>query len=272
MTDDRVPLKNPLLAAVLAYLLPGLGHVYQGRLLKAGIYSVCILGTFLGGMTLGDWQPVYYRMDSEHSRFSYFSQAMVGLPALPALVQKARYERSTRAGVVPEIDGPLVASFQGAAVYHSGDSQAVHGRVTLTPGADDIAGAFEGQDRDGQPVSLRLSSPLTLQQRVYPSRDRTFVCAIVDSDGSFVGELRGYIPRSVLDWFEVPLGHPGHNEPLAAAHGRLGKMFDLASVFTWVAGLLNVLAMWDAYEGPAYGYGDESEDGSSGNGNGGDDA
>jgi hypothetical protein len=28
-------------------------------------------------------------------------------------------------------------------------------------------------------------------------------------------------------------------------------------VYTWIAALLNVLVMWDAFEGPAYGYGDE---------------
>ena len=28
-------------------------------------------------------------------------------------------------------------------------------------------------------------------------------------------------------------------------------------MFTWIAGLLNLMAIWDAYDGPAYGYGDE---------------
>lgn len=36
-----------------------------------------------------------------------------------------------------------------------------------------------------------------------------------------------------------------------------GKRYEIALLFTWVAGLLNLLAIWDAYEGPAYGYGDE---------------
>ena len=38
---------------------------------------------------------------------------------------------------------------------------------------------------------------------------------------------------------------------------RLGRSYEIALLFTWVAGLLNLLAIWDAYEGPAYGYGDE---------------
>ena len=39
----------------------------------------------------------------------------------------------------------------------------------------------------------------------------------------------------------------------------MGKFFELAKIFTWIAGLLNILAVWDAFEGPAYGYGDEEE-------------
>ncbi len=42
-------------------------------------------------------------------------------------------------------------------------------------------------------------------------------------------------------------------------HAELGKIHELALVFTWIAGLLNILAVWDAIDGPAYGYGDEPE-------------
>ena len=34
----------------------------------------------------------------------------------------------------------------------------------------------------------------------------------------------------------------------------------MASVFTWIAGLLNLLVIWDAVDGPAYGYGDEKKE------------
>jgi hypothetical protein len=33
---------------------------------------------------------------------------------------------------------------------------------------------------------------------------------------------------------------------------RLGKLVEIATVYTTVAGLLNILAIYDAYEGPAY--------------------
>lgn len=268
MTDPRVPLKNPGLAAVLAFLVPGLGHAYQGRLFKAVLYCVCILGTFFGGMALGDWQPVYYRMDADHSRFSYFSQVMVGVPALPALVQKARYERDSEIGASGGLDDgdPLEAEFAGLLLQRGGEQVPVQGNIALSQQAESISGTFTGSSlEDGAPVSLTLSSPMTLQQKVYPSRARDLECMVVDDAGQMVGTLRGYVPRPFWDWYQVPLGGPNgdgtyDNTALATVHGRLGKQFDLASVFTWIAGLLNVLAIWDAFEGPAYGYGDETSE------------
>ena len=33
---------------------------------------------------------------------------------------------------------------------------------------------------------------------------------------------------------------------------RLGKLVEIGSIYTCVAGLLNILAIYDAYEGPAF--------------------
>lgn len=40
---------------------------------------------------------------------------------------------------------------------------------------------------------------------------------------------------------------------LNGLHPRLGKLVEVGTVYTMVAGLLNILAIYDAYEGPAYG-------------------
>jgi TM2 domain-containing membrane protein YozV len=48
-----------VLAAVLSYLIPGLGQVYQGRVAKGVLFMVCLLGLFLYGMYLGSWSNVY---------------------------------------------------------------------------------------------------------------------------------------------------------------------------------------------------------------------
>ena len=39
---------------------------------------------------------------------------------------------------------------------------------------------------------------------------------------------------------------------LNGLHPRLGKLVEIGTIYTTVAGLLNILAIYDAFEGPAY--------------------
>ena len=92
MKPAPIDLKNRPLAALLAYLIPGLGHLYQGRTGKGILYGVCILGLYFVGLAMGEWRNVYWRwvspvQDSERFCFYYLGQFFVGLPALPALIQ-----------------------------------------------------------------------------------------------------------------------------------------------------------------------------------------
>ncbi len=87
-----IDLKDPRLAAFLAWLVPGLGHFYQGRNAKGFLFLVCILGTFLYGLYIGDGRVVYASTPSILTRWQYLFQLGVGLPATPALVQRARME------------------------------------------------------------------------------------------------------------------------------------------------------------------------------------
>ena len=50
--EETIDLKDPGLAAFLAWLVPGLGHWYQGRRAKAALYFVCIIGLFAYGLYL----------------------------------------------------------------------------------------------------------------------------------------------------------------------------------------------------------------------------
>ncbi len=97
-SDDQivVELKNPALAAFLAWLIPGLGHFYQGRTAKAILFFVCIMGTFTYGLYLGSDKEigmarvVYASWRPTDRRLPYFCQLGVGLPSMPALVQAMR--------------------------------------------------------------------------------------------------------------------------------------------------------------------------------------
>ncbi|MBI3838029.1 MAG: TM2 domain-containing protein [Planctomycetia bacterium] len=85
--SEVVELKNPIVAAILAWLIPGLGHIYQGRTVKGLLFMICILGTFFYGLLISDGRAVYASWQENDKRLPYLCQLGAGLPALPALVQ-----------------------------------------------------------------------------------------------------------------------------------------------------------------------------------------
>lgn len=155
----EIDLKDPVLAAVLAWLIPGAGHWYQGRRTKAVLFFVCILGTFLYGLHMGDGRVVYASWRPADRRFAYFAQFWVGLPALPAIVQAYRVN---------------------------------HGKV---------------------PLNFRLYEDMMA-------------------------------PPSIKGGNGVP-------SELDRLNKRLNRYWEFGTTYTMVAGLLNVLAIYDAFAGPA---------------------
>jgi hypothetical protein len=87
----EIDLKQPAVAAVLAWLVPGLGHVYQGRTGKGILFFVCVLGTFFYGLYLGGGKVVYAAVPWEQQyRWQYWCQLGTGLVSMPMLVQRHR--------------------------------------------------------------------------------------------------------------------------------------------------------------------------------------
>lgn len=91
--SERAELRDPGLAAFLAWLIPGLGHWYQGRVAKACLFFVLIMGTFAYGLYLGGdakvgWgRVVYFAWREDDHRWHFFCQMGIGLPVLPAVLQ-----------------------------------------------------------------------------------------------------------------------------------------------------------------------------------------
>jgi hypothetical protein len=180
-SDDsivEIDLKDPRLAAFLAWLIPGAGHIYQGRTGKGVLFFVCIVGTFLYGLYIGNGRVVYASTANVFSRpfldrWQYICQVGVGLPALPALVQRERMR---------EHKAPLF-----------GDN-------FMRPPYDfpppEQAGGFKSVDQ---------------------------------TDPSHTVE---------------------HPDELSKWNYEYGEYFDIGTVFTVIAGLLNVLVIFDAYGGP----------------------
>jgi hypothetical protein len=180
--NAEIELKDPRLAAFLAWLVPGLGHIYQGRTGKGVLFFVCIVGTFLYGLYIGDGRVVYastapiFSRQFLTERWQYICQVGVGLPALPALVQRERMK-----------DG-------GTPLFGAGpDNKFMRPPYKHPPG----------------------------EQRVFQSEDQTDPSRVVQ-----------------------------HGDELAKWNYDLGELFDIGTVFTLIAGLLNILAIFDAYGGP----------------------
>ncbi|WZO96783.1 DUF6677 family protein [Isosphaeraceae bacterium EP7] len=149
-----VPLRDPAKAAVLAWLVPGLGHAYQGRYGKAALYATCILGLYLTGMIVGEWKMGFWTWSTpvfnpDKFRWHFLGQFWVGLPGALGLLQ--------------------------ATLRHYGH-EAVMGGLFAEPTQAIINGQY----------------------------------------------------------------------------ARLGKLVEISSIYTVVAGLLNILAIYDAYAGPAH--------------------
>jgi hypothetical protein len=100
-SGESIDLKDPIMAAALGWLVPGLGHLYQGRTAKGLLFMVCILSTFIFGLSISEGRAVYASWTEWDRRLPYLCQVGVGLPALPALVQTYR----VRSGKAPLFGG-----------------------------------------------------------------------------------------------------------------------------------------------------------------------
>lgn len=266
MTDPRINLKNPILAGVLALLLPGAGHLYQGRLFKAGVYFTCILGLFFSGMAVADWravQPPPKPVGSRITVLKYTAQLAVGLPSMYGLLQRERYYSDSNRQGAADLR-KFSAPFRGELEVgpESDFYEDVQGTVHLEPVVDSFGEVMLTGKLDvvidGQPQTFQLGQHVRLGKPIQANPERALRASLVrDAESPFeiIGNISGFIPRPFRNWFQVPM----EEEEVQDLHAKLGKYHELAMVLTWIAGLLNVLAIWDAVEGPAYGFGDEEE-------------
>jgi len=86
-------LRNPFIAGVLAWLVPGLGHYYQRRYHKALLFFLCIMPTFIAGCALassregGVARNVYWSWRQADWRLWWLAQAPLGIAAIPSGIQ-----------------------------------------------------------------------------------------------------------------------------------------------------------------------------------------
>ena len=185
--DDgsAIDLRNPALAAILSWAVPGLGQLYQGRVFKGRLFMGAILGAFLAGMWLGGGKVVYASWKSGDTRWAFVCQAGAGLVAMPAVVQ----------------------------------SLAIHGATK-------------------QPLfgSQFMAPPLVAGQYV----SRVYAERLAASDPDIDAD----------DFFDRPPLKQFRGEQVSLWQRRLGRWFDIGTLYTMLAGMLNVLVVYDAWAGP----------------------
>jgi hypothetical protein len=94
------PWKPAPVAAVLSYLVPGLGQIIQGRVGKGLMFMILLPGMFILGQAMGQWRNVYLPepedrtagparqlISSVFQRWHYAGQFFIGVAAWPALWQ-----------------------------------------------------------------------------------------------------------------------------------------------------------------------------------------
>lgn len=263
MADPRIQLRDPWLALILAFVLPGLGHLYQRRFLKSIIFFVSVLGLFCWGLGTAEGKSVYYRpiwgeyAGNSKEGIGFIAQAGVGLVAWPAIWQHSRYysQRGLRRNAKLE---PINEPFVGAIDIDRDDgvlTAIVEGTISLEPGRGDfdqpvLVGTFVGQTEDGTSLELSVGSQTSLGLEIDADSGRPLVTRVLSDDGGDIGILEGVIPRPFWNYLEVPLSKDLEND----INSRLGTQFELAYVLAMIAGMLNLLVAYDAFEGPAYGY------------------
>jgi TM2 domain-containing membrane protein YozV len=117
------PVKLDLVAAVLSYLIPGLGQVYQGRIGKGLLFFFGLYTLFFYGMWMGQWRNVWLpdadtlpnivigpqQLEGPLKSFAYrpqfLGQFCIGIAAWPAIYQYINYDAQ-------KDDGPIFGNFQ----------------------------------------------------------------------------------------------------------------------------------------------------------------
>lgn len=88
-----IDLRNPIIAGMLAWCVPGLGHYYQRRYHKALLFFLCIMPTFIAGCALassrevGVARNVYWSWRQADWRLWWLAQAPLGIAAVPSGIQ-----------------------------------------------------------------------------------------------------------------------------------------------------------------------------------------
>ena len=120
------PFKLDPFAALLSYVVPGLGQIYQGRVAKGVLFFVGLYGLFFYGMYLGQWSNVFLADTADanpawrlprvatnlYNRIHFAGQFWIGAAAWPAIWHYNHDPANAARG--PINNGQFIAKFEAA--------------------------------------------------------------------------------------------------------------------------------------------------------------
>ena len=250
--EDResVDLKDRGLAAFLAWLIPGLGHLYQGRTAKAGLFFVCIMGTFLYGLYLGSGDELLMfntslQFQDELDRGVIPQDLRLDFERHKVAGQANVRSLSQNASVSTEEEGSRWRITDGSVVYtvrKEGNRLSILGKlgwarvVYFSWRRGDKRLAYLCQVGIGLPAL-----PALMQASRMGSGKRVWLNGFMAPP---------WIPSSGAAW-----NHPDRNRNQPSddeLNYHLAPFLELGKHFTMIAGLLNILAIYDAWAGPVF--------------------
>jgi hypothetical protein len=210
------------IAVVLGWLIPGAGHLYQGRIAKGLLFMFCILGTFYYGVALGSDRTVYMGFKRANPRAFFYSppQMFVGLPCLPALIQ-GLYMGPGKA--------PLWNGYM-APPLNVGDEVPLDWAI-----AQEELGPEKGDFRVGD-----------FKRSVNPGYA---IYSDPHNNGPVALQTLAYEPGAIK---AIPQYEQLRNQ-YSVWNSKYDYKYDLGTLFTMVAGLLNLMVLFDAWGGPGLG-------------------
>ena len=96
-------LKNSYVAALLAWIVPGMGHFYQGRTAKAITIFVAVTMLFISGYQMGGGKVVYCSFTSEDFRWQFVGQFFFFFVSVPAIVQNRSLRSQQKQGAMVNV-------------------------------------------------------------------------------------------------------------------------------------------------------------------------
>ena len=193
-----VDLRDPFVAALLAWLWPGAGHFYQRRFAKGFLFMICILGTFFYGLGLGRGRVVYASFKTP-VRWQYVLQLGAGAVTFPAIAQAIKTKTNPN-------------TFRNVDDF-----------VKQTP------------------------DPFFILAERYPENTNFPAYHRVESGDNYDG------PTFKDGFMAPPPGpvYPNDMDVLGMWHVEMKHKFEMGTLYCIIAGLLNLLVIYDAFVGPA---------------------